>query len=149
MLHSRIEAPRGLLAHLSVKPWLAALIEFDSLRCISLGRNQDWSGIDGDLEAYTQGMKESALFFAQPPVHGRNLSTNTSRQVGALTHTARETQIGGVIPRLQQQNFVSRFITVTPIPFPVVVHVGNGFPSVFLVYLYPAGWSTDHLHHTH
>lgn len=72
MLHSRIEAPRSLLAHLSVTPRLAALIEFDSLRCIGLGRHQDWSGIDGDLEAHTQGMKESAWFSAHPPVHGRN-----------------------------------------------------------------------------
>jgi hypothetical protein len=149
MLHSRIEAPRSLLEHLSVIPWLAALIEFDSLRCIGFGRHQDWSGIDGDLEAHTQGMKESAFFFAHPPVHGRNLFTNTSRQAGLHTYTARETQVDGVIPKLQQQHFVSRFITVTPmpIPFPVVVHVSNGFPSDFLVYLYPTGWSTDHLHH--
>jgi hypothetical protein len=86
MLHSRIEAPRSLLEHLSVIPWLAALIEFDSLRCIGFGRHQDWSGIDGDLEAHTQGMKESAFFFAHPPVHGRNLFTNTSRQAGLHTY---------------------------------------------------------------
>jgi hypothetical protein len=71
MLHSWIEAPRSLLAHLSVTPWLAALIEFDGLRCIGLGRHTDWSGIDGD----SQGMKRVGIVLCSPtstrsqPIH--------------------------------------------------------------------------------